>query len=97
MNKFFFYIIIISQSWLALGTFCAHILNPDHGLIEFVNEEEKNEKEKEIEQEEKKINSNENLANCHLFNAQVQRKNRNNPIFVGRNHHDDFTPPPEFA
>lgn len=97
MKKPFFYIILISQTWLTIGTLCTHIINPNHELTEIFNEEEKNEKEKEIEKELEKINQNQKI-NCQANKLSlVNLSNIIHPILTGRFHSDNFTPPPERA
>lgn len=94
MNKIFFYIIIISQSWLSIGTFCAHIINPDHILVEIFGEEEKNEKEIETEKEVEKINQSQDIYNMSQNLFSLQTRDIEYPLLAGRNHTEVHTPPP---
>lgn len=94
MRKILFYIIIISQSWLTLGTFCVQLINPDHELVEIFNEEEQKEKEKELETEEQKIKNYDGHNLEEALVSQISRYIQEYTILLGRNHVQDFTPPP---
>lgn len=96
VNKIFFYIILISQSWLTIGTFCAHICLPDHELIEIFSEEEKSEKEKELEEGQEKVKNYENQKEEIALEKLLFGHIIDYTHIIGRAHNEDTTPPPEF-
>jgi len=94
MTKTLFYIIIISQIWLSIGSSFVHLISQECDLIELIGEEEK-EKEKEIEKELEKIHDKSQYI-VETFKEVVQASIHNNSIdFLGSTHLEINTPPPE--
>lgn len=95
MTRMLFYIIIISQIWLSIGSACAHLIAQDGELIELFGEEEK-EKEKELEKEIEKINSSKEFKTI-VFQGNTQLINQSSSTkVIGRAHLQNATPPPEY-
>jgi len=94
MNKTLFYIIIISQIWLGIGSTFVHLVSQDCEFIELIGEEER-EKEKEIEKEIEKINESLKVI-VSILKEHIAGSTKINALkFLGRAHLENTTPPPE--
>lgn len=96
MTRSLFYIIIISQIWLSIGSTCVHLLIPDCEIVEILGEEEK-EKEKEIEKEIEKIHDSRVLIISSFKGNDEKSHQKSGFTSLGREHLKNTTPPPEFT
>lgn len=94
MTKALFYIIIISQIWLSIGSTLTHLASQDCDLVELIGEEEK-EKEKEIEKEIEKIHDSSDYSKIEFDHTDESFAHLKYVDFLGRAHLQNTTPPPE--